>query len=858
MVPRRSALGSKRSGVALERYREKRDFSRTTEPAGGTPSSAEEGLRYVIQKHAASRLHYDLRLELDGVMLSWAVPKGPSLDTHDKRLAVRVEDHPIDYAGFEGVIPKGEYGAGTVIVWDRGTWHPVADPHAGLAKGDLKFVLAGEKLGGLWVLVRMKPRPNERSENWLLIKERDELVRPGDGDALLREAPASVASGRTVEEVAAAPGVTWHSEGPDAGRAIADPVAAPPDPAVVTGAVRASMPHTLELELATAVTAPPEGDGWLHEVKYDGYRALCRIEGGAVRMLSRNGHDWTERFASVAEAAGALPVSDALLDGEVVVMRPDGVSDFGELQAELSSKRGDRLAYVAFDLPYLGGFDLTAAPLHARKAALTALLATLPPDSRIRLADHLEGGGSFLEQACELHLEGVVSKRRDSPYRPGRGRDWLKTKCLSRQEFVVGGWTDPTGARISFGALLLGTYRDGRLTFVGRVGTGFDDRSLHDIAALLAPLARDASPFADVLPAAERRGVHWVAPELVAEVAYAEMTREGHLRHASFKGLREDKPAAEVVAEHPADPPSSVARTDVETILGVRVTHPDKLLYPADGITKRELASHYERVATRMLPHLRDRPLAMLRCPQGLAGACFFHKHAEGTAPAALRRLSIVESAGPGSYLAADSLPALVALVQMDVLEVHTWGCRAADIEHPDRLVFDLDPDESVTWPRLVEAARLVRQLLDGLGLTSFAKLTGGKGIHVVAPLAPERGWAGVSRFARAVAEGIVSVAPERYTANMRKDARAGKVFVDYLRNARGATAVEVYSTRAKSGGTVAVPVRWDELARLRSDAYTVRTIGRRLSALKADPWEGYDDAARPITDAMLREIGAG
>lgn len=787
--------------MPLDRYADKRDFSRTPEPAAAASHHVGAGLRYVIHKHAASRLHYDLRLELHGVLLSWAVPKGPSLDPHDKRLAVHVEDHPLDYGDFEGVIPAGEYGAGTVEIWDRGTWQPLGDADEGLAKGELKFVLLGEKLRGRWVLVRMKPRANERAESWLLIKESD-------------------AHGSAVSETAA-------------------------------------MPEGFEPALATLVDAPPAGDDWLHEVKYDGYRAAVRVQAGLVRVLSRGSHDWTDRFGSVATAARVLAGHDVAMDGEVVVLRPDGVSDFGLLQEAIAEKRPDRLVYMAFDITYLDGRDLRPLTLAERKSTLAQVLMPLSPASPIRYADHVEGGAAeFHRQACALGLEGVISKRASSSYTAGRTRDWLKTRCMARQEFVIGGWTDPAGARTGFGALLLGRHTADGLEYVGRVGSGFRERSLTDLAARLAPLERHRSAFARQPSAAEQRGVHWAEPQLVAEVAYKELSRDGRLRQAVFVGLREDKPAEQVVLETPTAAPKAGAANGARMVSGVRMTHPEKVLYPDEGITKGQLAAHYQRVSDLMLPHVRKRPLSMLRCLDGVAGGCFFHKHAELTAPAVLHRLAVRESGGTGSYLSADDVAGLIALAQMDVLEVHTWGSRADDIERPDRLTFDLDPGEGLAWSEVVEAARLVRQLLDAVGLAAFAKLTGGSGVHVVVPLVPERGWDDVSRFTRAVAQGITSLAPDRYTVNMRKEARAGKVYVDYLRNTRGATAVEVYSTRARPGAPVATPVRWDELGRARSGTYTVRNIGRRLAALHGDPWDGYFDAARPLTAKAMRELG--
>lgn len=855
--------------MPLDRYRDKRDFAKTPEPAGKPDAAG--GRLYVIQKHAASRLHYDLRLELDGVLLSWAVPKGPSLDPAEKHLAVRVEDHPVEYGGFEGVIPKGEYGGGSVMVWDRGTWEPAGDPHEALERGDLKFVLHGDKLHGLWVLVKMRPRSSaERGENWLLMKERDAHARPGEGATALAGLDASVATGRTMDEIRAEADEVWHSEGPDKG--LESPAGTRRAAATIPGARKATMPRSLVPEMCLLVKAPPAGEGWSHEIKFDGYRALCRVDGGKTRLISRNDKDWTDRFATIAQAAAVLPARQALLDGEVVVLGADGVSSFQALQDEIASKGGERLLYQAFDLLYLDGYDLTGATLEDRKAALEALLdaAGTPVGDRIRYTADVRGdGAAFFASACAHGLEGVVSKRGGSGYEPGRrGPDWLKVKCLLRQEFVVGGWTAPQRSRTGFGALLLGAYRDGELEFVGRVGTGFNDRRLAEISRRLSDLARESSPFSTDLPPIERRGgIHFVEPTLVAEVAFSEWTKDGHLRQPSFKGLREDKDAKDVVAEHVTDPTPSRpvaqrADKDVATVFGVRMTHPDKVMYPDDGITKRDLAEHYERLADLMLPYAFDRPVAAVRCPDGIGrggrGGCFFYKHpAEDIAPPALKRLSITEGVGTNPYVAITSAEGLVSVVQMDVLEIHTWGSRASRLESPDRVVFDLDPDVDADFSRVLEGARLVRTLLDAIGLVAFVKTTGGKGLHVVVPLTGPHTWDGVRTFSHAVAEAIARTAPDRYTSMMPKARRQGRVFVDYLRNARGATAVEAYSTRAKPRATVSVPVRWDELGpKLRPDAYDIRNLPRRLAALRRDPWEGYFDVQQSITSKMRRELG--
>ena len=842
--------------MPLDRYRAKRDFAKTPEPAGGAEGAPEAGQRapavgpgglFVIQKHAASRLHYDFRLELDGVLLSWAVPKGPSLDPRDKRFAARVEDHPVEYGSFEGAIPKGEYGGGTVELWDRGTWEPEGDPHAGLAKGDLKFTLHGVKLKGSWVLVRMHKRSAEEGkENWLLIKHRDEYATDGDGDAILAEQPQSVRTGRTIEEIAVDPGAVWSSAGP------------------VT-----ELPRVVSPQLTTLVTAAPDGEDWLHEIKFDGYRTIARIESGAVELRSRNAQDWTERYAPIADELAALPVTSAVLDGEVVVQRPDGTSDFGALQADLGDGRTDRLRYVVFDLPYLDGRDLTGVPLHHRKALLAELLAGRDAAARVTYVDDVRGQGpAFLAQACAMGLEGIVSKRADSPYRPGsRGREWVKTKCLRREEFVVVGFTPPGGTRTGFGALLLGTHdTSGTLRYSGRVGTGFTARFLEEFGRRVREI-EVAGP--SVAHGAERApaDARWIEPRFVAEVSFAERTAAGDLRHPSFKGLRDDKAPGEVVVEHTAR-----NETDAEKDANapVTLTNPDRVFWPQTGTTKQDLADYYAWVAPHMLPHVLNRPVSMVRCPHGVeaqaaaeahpgADSCFFHKHAGPDFPGPFERVEIVESKGPASYLTITEPDSLIALAQMGVLEIHTWGARWPDIEHPDVIVFDLDTAEDVGWRELADAARLVRDVLDGLGLTSFVKTTGGKGLHVTAPIVPSLDWDRLKRFARGIADGIAAYEPERYTATMSKAKREGRVFIDYLRNGRTATFIAPYSTRARTRPTVAVPLRWDELGgRVRPDTHDLGTIRRRLAQLDSDPWEGYFELRQTITPEMMGELGLG
>ena len=840
--------------MALEEYRRRRDFEKTPEPAGDVSAPREAGgrLLYLIQKHDASRLHYDFRLELDGVLLSWAIPKGPSLDTHDRHLAARTEDHPLEYGSFEGIIPEDEYGGGTVLLWDRGTWEPQGDPHEMLRKGDLKFALHGEKLSGSWVLVRMRPRGDK--EEWLLIKHRDEEAVDGDGQRVLRERPGSVASGRSLKEIATAGQASvWHSDLPAGGQTGVRPGEDfAIDPGAVRGAAPATQPRFVQPESATLVKKAPSGDGWLHEIKFDGYRAISRIEKGAVTMYSRNGKDWTKRYGTLAAEVASLPVQSAVVDGEVVVLLPDGRSSFQELQSALGDEGapgggagGSRLLYYVFDLLYLDGFDMTSAAIEDRRDLLRRLLARVGPGGRVLFSEHIPGSGAeVLEQACRLGLEGIVSKRASSPYRPGvRGSEWVKTKCKNQQEFVIGGYTDPTGARTGFGALLLWVREEGGLRYVGKVGTGFDERSLGALAARLGEIRADDPPFTVGLAKAQKNS-HWVRPELVAEVEFTEWTREGGIRHPGFKGLREDKPADDVIAEVPMN---GLA------IDGVAITNPDRVFWPTPGVSKSDLIRYYGLVAERMLPYVLDRPIAMVRCPSGVETGeaqaprrggppgCFFHKHPSEDFPGPVGRVTITESGGPAPYLTVTGPGSLTALAQMGVLEIHIWGSTWPDIERPDMMVFDLDPGPGVEWPALAEGARLVREVLRAVHLESFVKTTGGKGLHVVAPLTPNEGWAEVGQFCHRVAEIMTELSPDRFTANMSKAKRQGKIYVDYVRNNRGSTSIAPFSTRSKEQATVAVPLRWSELGgRIRPDSFTVDTLGNRLRRLKDDPWEGY------------------
>lgn len=838
--------------MPLDEYRAKRDFGSTPEPSGGeigARDGADGGLHYVIQKHDASRLHYDFRLELDGVLLSWAVPKGPSIDPTVKRLAARVEDHPLEYGGFEGIIPEGEYGGGTVNLWDRGTWVPEGDPHKGLAKGDFKFTLYGEKLGGSWVLVRMKPRGNEKGENWLLIKHRDEFAVEGDDDALLRERPESVLSGRDLDEIAADPASQVHG-------------GEPPTASDVPGATSARLPRDpFAPQLATLVREAPGSGKWLHEIKFDGYRIVTEVRDGTVTMYTRNGKDWTDRFAPIAEALSHLPVKSAILDGEVVVQNADGISDFGALQADLADGRTDRMHYQLFDLVHLDGYDLAGAALTDRKAALEALVK-LAPGGQVSFVEDVRGDGpEFFSQACAHGLEGIISKRVDSRYRPGsRGRDWVKVKCTNRQEFAIVGYTPPSGSRVGFGSLLLAEPGpDGALTFAGKVGTGFSDLFLEEFGARLRRIERKR-PTVDAGAEGADKDAVWVKPEFVAEVEFSERTKDGRLRHAVYRGLRDDKAPEDIVADRPIESAASIPT--------ITLTNADRVFYKDVGTTKQDLADYYVRIAPHLLPYSLNRPVSMVRCPQGVAArppqaphpgvkSCFFHKHPSRGFPDAFDILDIEESKGAAEYLAITGVDSLVGLVQMGVLEIHTWGATAPDIEHPDTIVFDLDPDEGIGWDQLADAARLVRDVLDGLGLTSFVKTTGGKGVHVTVPIVPDRSWDEVRGFAKAVAVAIADHDPDHYVATMSKAKRVGRVFIDYLRNGRSATFIAPYSTRARQRPTIATPITWEELdGDIRPDTFDLGNIDARMASLKQDPWEGYFDLDQRLTDAMMIEMG--
>jgi bifunctional non-homologous end joining protein LigD len=826
----------------LERYRDRRDFAVTSEPK---PSIAvERGSGFVVQKHAARRLHYDLRLELDGVLLSWAVPQGPSLVTTDKRLAVRTEDHPLKYLDFEGVIPKGEYGGGTMIVWDRGIWTPAHDPVKSLAKGHLEFELQGQRLRGRWHLVRMKPRPREKSESWLLIKAADEYARPPSSPDILEEV-TSVLSGRSNADL----------NTPDAMREDhkrrAEIVAARriklPELLKLKGARKGLLRLFVEPSLASPSDRPPKGARWRHEIKFDGYRTQARIDGDEVRLLTRKGLDWTERFASVARALSELSLGSAILDGEIVVEDSAGISSFSELVGDLKRGRQDRFRYYAFDLLYLDGVDLTNATLADRKEVLASIFALSPQSGRLGLSEHFTiEGDTFFEHVSRLGLEGMISKRRDAPYRSGRTKDWLKSRCVLSQEFVVVGYVPSTAARRLVGSLVLGFHEAGKLVLAGRAGSGFTQEEAQALFAALEQTQTKTSPLDRKPPADAEKGVRWVEPRLIAQVDYHGWTSDGLLWHATFRGLRDDKDVREIVRE---DRKAAVEQTRRPI---AALTHPERLLWPDDGVTKQGLADYYMGSAELVMPHLVGRPLSLVRCPNGVAADCFFAKHAWAGLSDAVRRASIGKEA---PALAIDGVEGLLSLVQGNVLEIHPWGSTLSDLERPDRLIFDLDPGEEVAWGAVIEAALEVRvRLLSGFKLESFVKTTGGKGLHVVVPLAPSMEWERAKALCKGVADAMAADSPRRYLAHMAKEARRARVFVDYLRNGRGATAVAAYSTRARPGAAISTPLDWNELTEaVKSDHFRLGNIGRRLANLSRDPWEGFFDLRQTASGAERR-----
>ncbi|WP_310740890.1 DNA ligase D [Aquincola sp. J276] len=865
----------------LQRYRDKRNFSATPEPQGGQPSGS--GLHFVIQKHAARSLHYDFRLELDGTLKSWAVPKGPSLDPHERRMAVEVEDHPLDYARFEGTIPEGHYGAGQVIVWDNGTWQPEGDARSGLAAGKLKFTLHGHKLAGRWTLVRMRGRGNERQTPWLLIKEHDDAVRPASEYSVTEAEPGSVLSDAAIGEPGAArktarkkpaaqPATRKTAAKSAAKTAAAKAAAAKP----AARRARVPLPEALQPQLATLVDGvPPDGE-WLYEMKFDGYRLLARVDGGEVKLFTRNGHDWTAKLRGVAKEVAQLGIDAAWLDGEIVVLDEQGVPSFQRLQNVFEQRRTQDILYYLFDAPFLDGQDLREQPLRERRRLLREHIEAADTLPHIRFSEDFAVEPShLLHTACQMRMEGVIGKRADAPYATGRSKSWIKLKCKQRQEFVIGGWTDPQGSRTGLGALLLGVHdAAGALHYAGNVGTGFNQQSLADLSRQLEPLAADAAPFTE-LP----RGIkgHWVKPELVAEVSFAEWTKDGRVRQAVFHGLRSDKPPQAIGVEQAVEPPrqsgspagrpakkpagaqakappaapaATTRSRPVKLPAGLRLTHADRVVDASTGITKQELAEYAARAASRLLPHLRARPVSLVRAPAGIGGELFFQKHDSGKIKGLLQLdPSFDPEHAPLMEIA--STEALLNAVQFNVIEFHTWNATTAAIDQPDRMTFDLDPGEGVAWPQIAEGAQLVHALLDELGLQSLLKTSGGKGLHVVVPFKPSLGWDAVKSLSQRIVLHLAQTLPDRFVAKSGPKNRVGRIFVDYLRNGRGATTVAAWSPRARPGMGVSVPVGWDELASLTSGAhYHLRNVDERL--LQPEAWAGASAAKKQgLANAM-------
>lgn len=886
--------------MSLHKYWQKRDFDITPEPRGKITKSA-KALSYFIQRHHATRLHYDFRLELNGTLKSWAVSKGPSLNPSDKRLAVHVEDHPLSYGTFEGKIPAGQYGAGDVVLWDKGEWLPIGDPEKGYRDGNLKFELHGEKLAGKWALVRMKPKQDDKGdkENWLLIKEKDEEAKEGEESHITDLRPESVLnikSRKHENKLAELDQPTFNQSllNQPVNQRITYPVKAKLE--------KIKLPDRISPELATLVRTAPTGDEWFSEVKYDGYRALTRIQHDKAVIYTRNGNDWTLHWPAIAEQLAKLPVDEAWLDGEVVAIQ-DGKINFGALQNyDSNTKNRPQLKYYLFDLIYLNGMDISHFPLEDRKALLKEILSSQGADSLLHYSEHVIGNAkSAFESACKQGIEGIVVKNRAAPYIQARNQNWLKLKCSQRQEFIIGGYTDPEGSRQGFGALLLGYYNDSKeLVYAGRVGTGFNAALINTLYKELQHSETDQPAFSNPPKGYDARGVHWLKPKLVCEVKFAEWTADGIVRHASFVGMRNDKPAQKITREQAisvnaikgkessamqesldktnmaktsitkstttkskkthtdvdkqgaSEPANVQSKENSNTVLGITISHPDRLIYTPQKITKLNIAEYYQAVETWIMPHLAGRPLSLLRCPDGTEQECFFQKHLEKFHLKHVQKINI-DADDKGQYLIANNISAVIELVQMGVIEMHTWGSTVESLHKPDRLIFDLDPDPNVPWSKVIEGATLVKFMLENMGLISFLKTTGGKGLHIVVPIKPEHDFPIIKNFTKAIATHLAETISSHFVANMSKEKRKDKIFVDYLRNAEEATAIAAYSLRARPEAPISVPLRWDELTNdIRSNSFNIQNIYERLLSLSHDPWEAYSTTEQEITQDML------
>lgn len=833
---------------SLKKYREKRNFAVTPEPAEGGESGGAD-LVFVIQKHWASRLHYDFRLELDGAMKSWAVPKGPSFDPSVKRMAVQVEDHPIAYNQFEGTIPEGQYGAGKVIIWDEGRWTPIGDPRKGYKTGHLKFTLDGVKLRGRWALIRMKGKESDRQPPWLLIKENDEYARPDRDFSVVDEMPDSVVPLRTKKKAAAR------------SKPQARAVNATESTAALPGKA-APLPVSLKPQLATLVDGVPRGaDDWSYEMKFDGYRILARLDGGSAKLYTRNGHDWTARIPRLAQELAALEIANAWIDGEIVVLTREGVPSFQALQNAFDAASTADIVFYAFDLPYVAGRDLRDEPLRLRRDLLRQVIARCK-GQHVKFSEAFDKPpADLVASACKLGLEGIIGKRLSAPYVSRRTDDWIKLKCTKRQEFVIVGYTEPKGSRQGFGALLLAVHEpDGGLRYAGNVGTGFDDRTLLDLHRKLAGIEQETSALTQGKPRALKQ-VHWVQPTLVGEVSFGEWTGDGHVRHSTFRGLRTDKPSKKITREvaMPAEkistrerPAKALKEGAATPPKGMKLSNPDRVIDPSSGATKLDLARYYGLVAPLMMPHLRGRPVSFVRAPAGIQGQHFFQRHSESPIAGVLALPERLYPEHP-PLMEISNEAAILAAAQLNVVEFHTWNAIKTSIAKPDRMLFDLDPGEGVDWPAVQQGAELVRVLLQELGLRGWLKTSGGKGLHVVVPIRKQYGWDAVKDFSEAMVRHLAQTLPKLFVAKSGPKNRVGKIFADYLRNGFGATTVAAWSARARPGLGVSVPVRWDELDGLKGSAqWTIANIHTRLDAGN-EPWDDY--APQAIGRAM-KQLG--